>query len=578
MAKRVQRKAAGRKRAAGQAPAAGARAAATRKALMIVGGPYHLTDKAGEIAQQVLAASGGGWELSVTSDLDALAALPTSDFAVLIIHTTGHREALMPEREKGLLSFVQGGGGLVAVHSAADSFRDSRAYIEMLNAEFRTHPRFQEIPVQITDRDHYLTVRMPDFAIEDELYLLQSHEPARSRILAETTWQGRRMPLVFVHPYGKGRVAYLALGHSLASWQNPEFQKLLGRSVRWATGAELDTTAKVRCGLLGYGPSWNMGKAHGQFINEQAGMTTVAVCDIDPARRAAAEQELPGLRTFESLGAMLKADDINLVVDILPHNLHAETALECLKAGRHVVLEKPFCLTTQEATEMIQAARRGGRMLSVFHNRRWDSDYQAIRSIMARGLLGKVFHVEAFMGGYDRPGTSWRSDKMVSGGALYDWGAHFVDWILRLMGRRVTQVTGFMQKRWWQHVTNEDQAEAVIRFEDGEVADLQISSLAAATKPRWRILGTQGALVSQGGDSHRVISHACGHAVDGQVPFKGALSGRPYYRNIADHLLAGEPLEVTAEQAREVIAVIETAERSSAEGRSLPLPPEVYAG
>lgn len=578
-AKKKRKKKRAGKKAAGK-PSAKPRARGgrkpTRKALMLIGGPFHLGQEAGEIAERVLERAPGKWTLDVTDDLDALASLPKSRYAVVIIHTTGYREALTEARERGLLEFVEQGGGLVGIHSAADSFRESRRYIEMLGAEFRTHPRIQPIDVRIADRDHYLTVRMPDFRVEDELYLLQEPAPERSRVLAEATWQGRRVPIAFVHPWGEGRVAYLALGHGLPAWRHAEFQKLLGRACEWAAGADLDADREIRCGVLGYGPSCDMGLNHARWMSERPGMRAVAVADIDPARLEVARTDLPEVQTFESLEAMLEGAETDLVVVILPHHLHAEAALECLRAGKHVVLEKPFCLTTQEATQMIRAARRAKRMLSCFHNRRWDGDYRALRDIVARGLVGDVFHVETFRGGYRRPGSSWRSNKTVSGGAFYDWGAHFTDWVLRLVGKRVTQVTGLFHKRWWQHVTNEDQVQALLRFEGGEGADIQMSSLAAASKDRWRVLGTQGGIRSAAGDAFHVTSHASGLPFDGEVSYEFTFSGAPYYRNVADHLLMGEALEVTPEQAREVIAVIETAERSSAEGRSLPLPPEVY--
>jgi predicted dehydrogenase len=446
----------------------------------------------------------------------------------------------------------------------------------MLNAEFLTHPHFHEFPVTIQDKSHYMTVRMPEFTIPDEMYHLQNHEPKKSRLLADTYWQGRRMPMAFVHNYGKGKVAYIALGHDLRAWRHPEFQRLMMRALAWTQGAAVPDRT-VRCGALGYGPSFNMGKGHGEWINATAGLRTVAACDIDPERTKAAKKELPGIRTFASLADMLKMKDLDLVVNILPHNQHAETSVACLRAGRAVVSEKPFCITTEEASAMIAAARKSGVMLSVFHNRRWDGDYVAIQDIAARGLLGDIYHIECFTGNYSRPGTWWRSDKEISGGALYDWGAHFTDWILRLVNKRVTQVTGMFHKRLWRHVTNEDATQAVMRFEGGEAADLQQSCLAAAAKPKWRILGTLGGLVADWKETVDVTSFASGVKFEGKIPAKPSYGSVEYYRNVADHMLLGEPLAVTAEQAREVIAVIETAERSSAEGRSLPLPKEVYA-
>ncbi|HUU11814.1 MAG TPA: ThuA domain-containing protein, partial [Phycisphaerae bacterium] len=174
------KKAAGRasKKAAGAARAPARTRTAARKVLMLVGGPFHANEAAGEVLDGLLKARGNRWKLTVTRDLDALAALPTSDYSAIVIYTTGFRGDLTGPREAGLLAFVKGGGGLIGVHSAADSFRDSRAYVEMLNAEFLTHPHFHEFPVTIVDKDHYLTARMPDFTIPDEMYHLQGYDPA----------------------------------------------------------------------------------------------------------------------------------------------------------------------------------------------------------------------------------------------------------------------------------------------------------------------------------------------------------------------------------------------------------------
>ncbi|KPJ73044.1 MAG: hypothetical protein AMS14_06825, partial [Planctomycetes bacterium DG_20] len=99
---------------------------------MLVGGPWHANEAAGEVLDALLEARGGRWRLTVTRDLDALAALPASGCSAVIIYTTGFRSDLTEPREKGLLDFVKNGGGLIGVHSAADSFRDSRPYVEML--------------------------------------------------------------------------------------------------------------------------------------------------------------------------------------------------------------------------------------------------------------------------------------------------------------------------------------------------------------------------------------------------------------------------------------------------------------
>ncbi|NLF01094.1 MAG: Gfo/Idh/MocA family oxidoreductase [Anaerolineales bacterium] len=371
---------------------------------------------------------------------------------------------------------------------------------------------------------------------------------------------------------GQGRVAYLANGHSLDVWRHPEFRSLLIRAIAWSSGAELPAHP-IRCGLLGYGPAFNMGRGHAGWINATPGLQTVAMCDAQPARVEAAKEELPGLAGyFTDLDQMLAMNDLDLVVNILPHNLHAPMTLRCLEAGKHVVLEKPFCIGVDEADAMIAKACEKGLMLSLFHNRRWDGDYLTIRDVVSRGLIGEVFHIECGQGGYGHPGFWWRSDKAISGGVMHDWGAHFIDWILNLAGGKITQVMGDFQKRMWHSVTNEDHGQVVIRFDNGVVADYWTSTISALGRPKWLILGTKGAIQANWGDEITLVSYASGVRHEGKVPVKlPSYGSTQYYRNVADHLLMGEQLLVTAEQARRVILVIDAAQRSSALGTSVSL-------
>lgn len=328
---------------------------------------------------------------------------------------------------------------------------------------------------------------------------------------------------------------------------------------------------EIRAAMIGYGGAFGMGKGHAQWVNGVEGMRTVAVADPDVSRLEVARAELPGIETYRSIDELLKKSDANLVVIITPHDSHAPLALKALKAGRHVVLEKPMCLTVAEATKLIEAAQAAKVTCTVFHNRRQDGDFLAIKETIEKGLIGEVFRIEAFRGGYGPPGKWWHSDKKISGGAMYDWGAHFVDWILHLKPAKIENVTGFFQKRQWMDVTNEDETEAIIRFEDGAVASLQISSLAAFGKPRWRILGTKGGILDERGDSFKLRFWYEGMMAETQVKYKPT-DWSNYYKNLAKHLLEGAPLEVTPESARRVIAVIEAAEKSSKSGQPVKVP------
>jgi len=543
-----------------------------QKILYVYGGAeFHPTEAGGKMLADILVAD-GRYTFEMTNNLDAFASLPGSEYAAVVVYTTGFHNELTPAREQGLLQFVRNGGGFVGIHSATDSFRGNKAYLEMIGGEFLTHPEHHEFGVEIADKEHFITRRIPNFSIFDEMYHLQNFDPATVTVLAKTTWQGKSMPMAYSKAFGKGRVCYLANGHTLQAWKHPEFRKLLLRAVAWSAGAE-EPKRLIRCGLLGYGPSFNMGKGHADWINATPGLTTVAMCDIDPARVEAAKQELPNMEGyFADVDALLAMPDLDLVVVILPHNLHAPMTLKCLQAGKHVVVEKPFCINVAEANAMIDLARAQGLMLSLFHNRRWDGDYLTIRDLIARGLIGEVFHIECGQTGYRHPGFWWRSDKEISGGVMYDWGAHFLDWILNMVPARVTQVTGNFQKRVWNAVTNEDFGQAYIRFENGTTADYITSSISASSRPKWRINGTKGAIEMSGADI-TLITFVNGIRQDSVVkvtlPGYGSVE---YYRNVADHLLRGEELAVKPEQARRVIGVIEAAQLSSQRGVSVPPP------
>ncbi|MHB9133165.1 MAG: ThuA domain-containing protein [Armatimonadota bacterium] len=542
-----------------------------KKVLYVYGGgeSFHPSEAAGHELAGILAAD-GRFTLEMTSDLDAFKSLPKGEYVAVVVYTTGFSDELTGDRAKGLFSFVKNGGGFVGIHSATDSFRGNRDYVEMLNGEFSNHPAQHEYKVAIVEKSHFLTVRMPDYAIFDEMYHLKNYDPEKVTLLAQTQWQGKQIPVAYARDYGNGRVAYLANGHTMQAWKHPEFRKLVLRAVAWGAGATQPEKI-IRCGLLGYGPAFNMGKGHAGWINDTPGMQTIAMCDATPARVEAAKTELPDLQGyFTDLDDMLAMKELDLVVNILPHNLHAPMTLKCLEAGKHVVLEKPFCITVEEANAMIDKAREQAVMLSLFHNRRWDGDYLTIHDIVNRGLIGEIFHIECGGGGYGHPRFWWRSDKEISGGVMYDWGAHFLDWILNLVPSRVTQVMGDFQKRVWQSVTNEDHGQAYIRFENGTTADYLTSNISAVSRPKWKILGTLGAIEMTKGDELTVVSFASGVRLDSTV--KVTLPGygsTQYYRNVADHLLLGEDLSVKPEQARRVIGVIDAAQRSSALGTSV---------
>jgi len=318
-------------------------------------------------------------------------------------------------------------------------------------------------------------------------------------------------------------------------------------------------------------------------------MEVVAICDRDAECAAKAKQDFPEVDTYTDLDDVLRREDIDLVAVVTPHNTHAALAIASLNAGKHIVVEKPMCITIAEATAMIEAAERAGKTLAIYHNRRHDGNVRAIKEIIEQRTLGDVFHIEVVTMGhsgqfaYGRPGEPWREDKAISGGGLYDWGAHAIDWVLSMVPSTMTQVTGFFHKLVCHESSNEDQTRAIIGFENGCVAEIMQSRVAFLNRPYlWLVLGTKGAIMDTG---HGAIEGYCQElngpsagsltlrTADGDevVPYKES-DWATYYVDFVDHLLRGAAVPVSGEDGRRVITVLETAEKSSKSGRSESVP------
>jgi predicted dehydrogenase len=234
-----------------------------------------------------------------------------------------------------------------------------------------------------------------------------------------------------------------------------------------------------------------------------------------------------------------------------------------LRDGKHVIVEKPMCITTDEATAMIEEAKKRNVMLSVFQNRRWDGNFLAIKEFVDKGLIGEIFHLEMFGGSYNHPGYGWLSEKNISGGTFFAGGGpHWIDWILNLIPEKMVGITGFFHKLVWNDTSNDDHVEAIILFESGSIANIQESNIASITKPFIRILGTKGGILD---DKAIVLIEE--KPAEIKIQHKRT-DWSLYYKNIADHLFRGAELKVKPEQSRRVISVMETAEKSAKSGKT----------
>jgi len=323
----------------------------------------------------------------------------------------------------------------------------------------------------------------------------------------------------------------------------------------------------IRVGLLAYGA---IGHEHNQAVQNTVGLELLAVCDTNPQRVEAALQLAPQATAFGDAIEMLDSGLLDLVVISTPPNSHYQWAKESLLRGIHVVLEKPMALTVDQCDELILLASENDLMLVVYQNRRFDEDFVTMRQIIRSGQIGDVFHYDSFVGGYSRPCEFWHSNAEVSGGAIFDWGSHFIDQILNIIPDDVAHVSGQNHKRVWTHATNADHSHVTVTFSSGKQATFVHSDLAAARKPKFYVLGTEGAIV---GDWDPVGEPAVAdlpailtvHRVDGSsrvAPLR-PLEPHEFHRSIVEYINKGIPMEVNALQSRNVVAIMQAAEQSA---------------
>ena len=346
-------------------------------------------------------------------------------------------------------------------------------------------------------------------------------------------------------------------------------------------------TSMLNVGIVGYGYATKT--FHAPLISALPGLRLAAVFSGDPAKVA---NDWPGLPVFDSAQALFACDEIELIVIPTPNETHFPLAAQALAAGKHVVVDKPFTLTADEAQELIAMARRYDRLLSVFHNRRWDSDFLTLQSVLRQGSLGRVTHLESHFDRY-RPEVRarWRESDGPGTGLWFDLGAHLLDQALQLFGTPQSISLDLARQR--DGAVVDDWFHALLRYDEMRVV-LHGSALVPAVGPRLMVHATRGSFVKWGLDPQEDALKAGLHpgAADwGADPLAGRLTLRDgdavseqvvpsipgnylaYYAAIRDAIRLGTPNPVPAEQALQVTRLIECGVASAREGRVVRLAP-----
>ncbi len=343
---------------------------------------------------------------------------------------------------------------------------------------------------------------------------------------------------------------------------------------------------KISVALLSYGMSGVV--FHGPLLESHPGFK---ISKILERNHHVSSGKHPGSKIVRDFDSILGDQNIELVIVNTPDHLHHEMASKVIEAGKHVVVEKPFTLKSEDADELIALAQKKGVSLTVFHNRRWDANYLTIREIIEEGKLGRLVDFESHFDRYrNYVQDSWKNQSNGTG-TLYNLGSHLVDQALTLFGMPNRL---FCDCRMLRDGAKTDDSFDLFLHYPGFKCMLRSSYLVREAGPRFILHGTNGSYLKWGDDPQeeelksgttplsegwgeepesawgRINSNFNGDRLEGPYP---TLQGNymAFYDNVFEAIRRDAPLAVTPLQARNVIAVIEAAYESSNLGKVVAL-------
>lgn len=340
----------------------------------------------------------------------------------------------------------------------------------------------------------------------------------------------------------------------------------------------------IRVGIIGFGLSGRV--FHAQVLRSVAGFE---IASVVTSREEEVRKEFPAATVVATADELIADPMIDLVVITTPNELHAPLAIRALEAGKHVVVEKPFSVTAEEGQAVVDCAKRMNRVLSVYHNRRWDNGFLTLREALESGLLGTVYGYEARFERF-RPvvkGERWREQEKGGSGVLYDLGSHLIDQAVCLFGKPrgvycdlATQRPGGVVDDYFNVLLDYDTLRVVLR--SGCVVGVPGPVLVAH--------GDKGTFMKQELDPQedalkagKTPENSEPWGLDGDnarlfaVSADGARTQRPiatipgsyhrFYAELHAAITSGSPAPVPPEDAVTVIRIIEACLRSSRERR-----------
>lgn len=351
------------------------------------------------------------------------------------------------------------------------------------------------------------------------------------------------------------------------------------------------TNKPIHIGLLGFGMAGRV--FHAPIISVVEGIKLRKIKANRPESIALANRLYPDAEVVPETGSVLEDETVDLVIVATTNDTHYNLAKAALEAGKHVVVEKPFTVTSEEASELIELAQQKGKLLTVYQNRRWDSDFKTVKKLIDGQLLGRLVEYEAHFDRF-RPipaSETWKEEEKPGTGILYDLGSHLIDQALVLFGLPEALYADLRTQRSGGQII--DSFDLTLYYANGLKAILKAGMLVKQPGPRFILSGDKGSFVKHGLDVQeaalkaglapagtdwgaepeeiwgRLDTELKGQHLVGKIQSEQG-DYRDYYENVRDAILGIAELEVKPEQALNTIRVVELAMQSSSEKRMLP--------
>jgi len=327
---------------------------------------------------------------------------------------------------------------------------------------------------------------------------------------------------------------------------------------------------KIRVAIIGYGISGKL--SHALPIQANPEFSIVAVCDLSEERRQQAKTEL-GCEVYESHKELFEqADPVDLACVITRSDTHCAIATDCLNAGMHTLITKPWALNRREADQMLAAQRKSGKRLFPWMPMSWSPEFLKIRELIRSGAIGDVFLARRYVTQFWRR-SDWQTEQRFGGGYLLNWGMHIVQPILELIDSPVKRVSGQLQQTI-NPGDADDNFQAAIEFENGTRGIAEFTE-AIEGLPSFMIQGTRGMIRSDEKTITLLQKEPDPKAdlVRSEFPIEGKVYGDEIeiYKDLAHSLLRDTPFKATLEAAYQGTLVLDAIRESSQSGRSIAL-------